>query len=294
MAGQNNVNYNLYRCFIRVFEERNISRAANLLQITQPTVTYNIKELERQLGVRLFFTHPRGVEPTRDAKDLYKFVNDGIAHITQGENAIRDFNEESTGHIRIGVIGQIIAASVAAAIAGFSKIYPKVTFELVECRNEGMGKLLQNNADLVMVAMNSQATEHPNLGEAIIRETKFIGIASKFFAERHQLDKLTLDKLKTLPVVMQEHDITTIGKVGVPFVTVADIELMKSLVREDAGLGICLDVQIANNDDFVKVDLDALTIPAHSLKFLFNRQTMNKATKTFLETLCRLVDAKIN
>ena len=294
MAAQNNVNYNLYRCFVRVFEERNISRAAHVLQITQPTVTYNIKELERQLGVRLFYTHPRGVEPTRDAKDLYKFVCDGIASITQGENAIRDFTEESAGHIRIGVMGQIFAKGIASAIAGFSKIYPKVTFELVECRGDGVSKLALNNVDLAIVAGNTQGTEHPNLAEAVIQEIKFIGFASKFFAERHQLGNTGPDKLKDLPIVMLEHDRAILGKAGSPFVTVADLEILKALVREDAALGICLDVQLAGSDEFVKVDIDSLKTPSFSLKILFNKQTVNKSTKTFFDTFVRLVDAKMN
>ncbi len=42
-----NINYNLYKSFLVVYETKNISRAADLLYISQPAVSHNIKELEK-------------------------------------------------------------------------------------------------------------------------------------------------------------------------------------------------------------------------------------------------------
>ena len=44
-----NINYNLYKSFLVVYETQNISRAADFLYISQPAVSHNIKELEKQL-----------------------------------------------------------------------------------------------------------------------------------------------------------------------------------------------------------------------------------------------------
>mgnify|MGYP003297417224 CR=1 FL=1 len=43
-----NINYNLYKSFLVVYETKNISRAADILYISQPAVSHNIKELEKQ------------------------------------------------------------------------------------------------------------------------------------------------------------------------------------------------------------------------------------------------------
>ena len=43
-----NINYNLYKSFLVVYETQNISRAAELLYISQPAVSHNIKELEKK------------------------------------------------------------------------------------------------------------------------------------------------------------------------------------------------------------------------------------------------------
>jgi len=57
--------------FICVFEERNITRAAEQLNLTQPALSATIKALEESLSTRLFIRKPRGVEVTEDARALY-------------------------------------------------------------------------------------------------------------------------------------------------------------------------------------------------------------------------------
>lgn len=57
--------------FICVFEERNITRAAEQLSLTQPALSATIKALEEELGTQLFVRKARGVEVTEDARALY-------------------------------------------------------------------------------------------------------------------------------------------------------------------------------------------------------------------------------
>lgn len=57
--------------FICVFEERNITRAAEQLSLTQPALSATVKALEEELGTQLFVRKPRGVEVTEDARALY-------------------------------------------------------------------------------------------------------------------------------------------------------------------------------------------------------------------------------
>ncbi len=58
--------------FLAVAEEGSISKAAELLRVTQPTLTFNLKKLEKNLGVELFERSSRGVVLTRYGETLYK------------------------------------------------------------------------------------------------------------------------------------------------------------------------------------------------------------------------------
>jgi DNA-binding transcriptional LysR family regulator len=56
------------RYFVAVAEEGHIIRAAQRLRIAQPSLSAQIRNLERQVGTSLFWRHPRGVELTPSGK----------------------------------------------------------------------------------------------------------------------------------------------------------------------------------------------------------------------------------
>ncbi|GAA4881250.1 LysR family transcriptional regulator [Ferrimonas pelagia] len=59
------------RCFVAVFEERDITVAAQRCFVSQPSLSSSIKQLEQELGAALFVRHKRGVDLTDDAHQLY-------------------------------------------------------------------------------------------------------------------------------------------------------------------------------------------------------------------------------
>lgn len=66
------INYNLYRYFFAVMENGTISQAAKKLGCSQPTVTYSLQALAKDLGTTLFVVGRHGVEPTSTAAALYR------------------------------------------------------------------------------------------------------------------------------------------------------------------------------------------------------------------------------
>ena len=66
------INLNLYKYFIAVVEEKSVSKAAVRLKVSQPTVSYNIHELQRELHVKLFVVERGGMVPLPCAKKLYQ------------------------------------------------------------------------------------------------------------------------------------------------------------------------------------------------------------------------------
>lgn len=65
------VNLNLYRYFLAVMEERSVSKAAEKLGVSQPTVSYSIHELQRELQEKLFVVERNGAVPVQRALILY-------------------------------------------------------------------------------------------------------------------------------------------------------------------------------------------------------------------------------
>lgn len=66
------VNLNLYKYFLAVIEEGSVSKAAAKLGVSQPTVSYNIHALQRELQEDLFVVERNGAVPVLRALTLYQ------------------------------------------------------------------------------------------------------------------------------------------------------------------------------------------------------------------------------
>lgn len=89
--------------FIAVFEERNITSAAQRLFTSQPTLSVTIRQLEEALGTTLFQRLPRGVDVTDDARTLYPQARRLLAEAHALSNQFRQRNDRLA--LDIGVEG---------------------------------------------------------------------------------------------------------------------------------------------------------------------------------------------
>lgn len=85
------VNLNLYKYFLAVIEERSVSKAATKLGVSQPTVSYNIHELQRELQEDLFVVERNGAVPVPRALILYQRLKPVYCRLIE---TIEDFIEQ--------------------------------------------------------------------------------------------------------------------------------------------------------------------------------------------------------
>ena len=95
-------NLNLYRFFCCVAEEKNISKASEKLFVSQPAVSFAIRELETELNQQLFIRKSKGVELTSFGKLLYEQVKNSIDKFDNIENFAKRYKMLEQGIIRIG------------------------------------------------------------------------------------------------------------------------------------------------------------------------------------------------
>ena len=86
------VNLNLYKYFLAVIEEKSVSKAAEKLCVSQPTVSYNLHELQRALRVKLFVVERTGVVPLPQAINLYQRIKPIYSALLQ---IINDFCQDN-------------------------------------------------------------------------------------------------------------------------------------------------------------------------------------------------------
>lgn len=96
-----NFDLNLYKVFYTVAQTKSISKAAELLYVSQPAVSYNIKALEEALGGKLLYRNPKGVELTPEAEKLYDSVKSCYQSLLVGEKLFTEDTNLTHGEIHI-------------------------------------------------------------------------------------------------------------------------------------------------------------------------------------------------
>lgn len=100
--GRGAVNTFQLSCFLQVAETLNFARAAEILHVTQPAVTQQIRSLEKELGVPLFHRTTRSVKLTQAGA---AFLSDAQQIVALSERAVRRFAAPEPDAVRIVTIG---------------------------------------------------------------------------------------------------------------------------------------------------------------------------------------------
>ena len=145
-----NTDYNLYKIFLYLYEEKSISKTANKLYVSQPAISYSLKELENQLGYTLFYRNSKGIEPTMEAKELYSYISTAFNILNDAEEHIKNLNQLNTGCIRIGIPSYLSFFFLNDSICEFRKIFPGIKFEIICASTNDMMEMLETRKlDLV-------------------------------------------------------------------------------------------------------------------------------------------------
>lgn len=149
-----NRDFNLYKIFLTLYELKSISKTANKLYVSQPAISYSLKELEAQLGYNLFYRNSKGIEPTMEANELYSYISTAFNIIKSGEDHIKNLNSLDIGEIRIGAHSHIASFYLAPFIHEFRKLYPGVKFEIISKSTSDLVELLETRKiDLIVGAL---------------------------------------------------------------------------------------------------------------------------------------------
>ncbi len=100
-VNNSNFDLNLYKIFYIVAQTKNISKAAELLYVSQPAISYHIKMLENSLGGKLFYRTSKGVELTPEAEKLYVAVKECYQCLTVGEKIFTEDKDLKQGELYI-------------------------------------------------------------------------------------------------------------------------------------------------------------------------------------------------
>ncbi|WNS77991.1 LysR family transcriptional regulator [Domibacillus sp. DTU_2020_1001157_1_SI_ALB_TIR_016] len=113
-----------------LYEEKNFSRAAERLYISQPALTYRLKNLEKEFGTSLFFKIKSGIEFTSEGIYLADYAEEMIKKLQKTKDYMLNMQNEVRGTLRLGVSSNFAQYKLPKILKKFSAQYPNVQFSV--------------------------------------------------------------------------------------------------------------------------------------------------------------------
>ena len=129
--------------FLMVAREENITRASQLLHITQPTLSRQLMQLEEELGVKLFQRSNHSIYLTNDGLLFRRRAQEIVNLADKAQAELKQDTDVLSGNIAIGCGEMRSAQEIAKLITDFQNIYPFVQFELYSGNNENIKERME-------------------------------------------------------------------------------------------------------------------------------------------------------
>ena len=150
------IDFELYRIFVAVAKEKNITKASEKLNISQPAITKQIKNLENQLSIKLLIRKSKGIELTYEGEKIYEKLKNPIEELNKIDEKI---GKEKI--INIGTHNHMGSCVFGNAINEYCLKYPNVNLNLVcEETKEMIKKLKNGELDIVFAKKELKQEEN--------------------------------------------------------------------------------------------------------------------------------------
>ncbi len=121
------------------------TKAAESLHMTQPAVTFQVRQLEEYFNTRLFDRTHNRISLTEAGERVYEYADRIFALYAEMENSVRDLTGEVSGVLLIGASTTIAEYMLPALLGDFKAKYPEVSIRLQVANTDGIVSMVENN-----------------------------------------------------------------------------------------------------------------------------------------------------
>lgn len=152
------------RYFLAVAREENMTRAAEQLHVTQPTLSKQLKALEEELGKKLFIRHSFRIELTEEGVLLRKRAEDLVKMADKITEEFHTLDDVLGGDVYLGLAESYQIRHLAAAIKAFKDVCPGLRYHITSGDTEQVTEKLDKGLlDFAVLAQEPNAEKYHSL-----------------------------------------------------------------------------------------------------------------------------------
>lgn len=166
------MNLRQIRYFVTVAQERNFTRAAEILHISQPPLSRQIQLLEETLGVNLFVRSSRPLRLTEAGKVFYEQAVQILSRVEQMKRSTQQVGKNERHSLSIGFVPSMLYGGLPFLVKRLRLLRPHLSIQLVELLSSQQPEALRTG--LIDVGFGRLRLNFPDISRVVLREERLM------------------------------------------------------------------------------------------------------------------------
>ena len=236
------------QAFCTVAELQNISKAAEQLYYTQPAISTQIRALENEYGVVLFYRNGNKIELTEAGEQLLPMARKLLDYFKESRETVRTVSEEKKRFIRIGASAMPGVYTLPQLLAGFLEEYPQYTVSIsIASAYQLERMMMEHEVDVGLIGRTGPTPNAKHFIEEELYKDPLVLVANPKhpFAKHSSVpcsqlaeEQLILPPNRILTRVTVEKRLNELGIDFNLFLEVSSSEAIKRLVMNNLGVSV--------------------------------------------------------
>lgn len=278
------------RALLAVIQTGTLSKAADMLGLTQPAVSRQIRLLEEELGEKLFFRHGRGMTPSDTARRIALRAAAGLRELDAISRDVSEQREAPSGLVFLGLTPTIAKMAIVPIMGIIKQRYPAIRLRFSTAFS---GYLLDwlHRGKVDMCVLYDPARHHSISVQPLLREELILVAAA------HR--RMSLTRPIDFQTIAKEPLLLPSSRHGIRMIVERQAELLGvelDVVVEADSFQVLRDLVVAGHGstilplNSVRADIDAGRVSGASLNPVLTRQlVLARANDAQLSTAARAV-----
>ncbi len=287
------------RYFLSVARNLSFTKAAEELYVSQPTVSKQIAQMERELGVKLFSRSNQGVQLTFTGQLLCSDFREALSII---DTAIQKTTGELRGQLRIGIGNMMdINCVLPGFLRAFSQVYPEIQLRITSLSFSKLQRGLEGGGLDVIFTYSLEPLKKADQSRMAVTRSHSYLYYSLFLAPRIH-EQMSLSDFAGKPLLKLREESSDVGtanyyssvaaRSGIHFQHTIEVPDMETLILYlESGLGVCImgrSYRINTNDNIRALDLsESDRLPAVGTDAIWRKNNQNPSLRLFLDEVRR-------
>lgn len=251
-----------WKLLVNLYAEKNITKTAKKLYISQPSLTYRVKQLEKEFGITLLHRGNKGITFTSEGEYLVKYAEKMLSELRQAEDALANMNNQLQGTLRLGSSSNFAHYELPSILEGFIYLYPDIDVQLKTGWSTDILELLQSESIHAVFIRGDIKWS----GEKMLLSEERMSIVSKHeinLGDLPQLNYIKYDTDQHLKTTLDNWWIKTFDVPAHVSMEVDRIETCKEMVKKGLGFSVMPNMSLRGEDDLytkeIKIDGQPVT-----------------------------------